>query len=96
MLQSKISLPEPPNVRAPSEIGQVERSLGNKYQNGTIFCILNFVDVHTRSLHPCLLRIDNKQVSLTVISKITIPNGPLIMGGGVFPIYFEPKEKPKP
>ena len=80
----------------PQQIGQVERSLGNSTHDGTIFCILHFVDGYTRSLQPCLLRIDNTQVSLTIVSELPIPNGPLIMGGGVFPIHFEPTPKQKP
>ena len=96
MLVSTIQMADAPNVTPPSPIGQVERSLGNSTHNGTIFCILHFVDAYTRSLHPCLLRIDNTQVTLTVISKMAISAGVLIMGGGVFPIHFEPTPKPKP
>ena len=96
MLVSTIQMADAPNVTPPSPIGQVERSLGNSTHDGSIFCILNFVDSrNTRSLHPCLLRIDNKMVSLTPMLAYRIPNGEFIMGGGVFPIHFEPK-KPKP
>ena len=96
MLVSTIQMADAPNVTPPSPIGQVERSLGNSTHDGSIFCILNFVDSRTtRSLHPCLLRIDNKMVSLTPMLAYRIPNGAFIMGGGVFPIHFEPK-KPKP
>ena len=96
MLVSTIQMADAPNVTPPSPIGQVERSLGNSTHDGSIFCILNFVDSRaTRSLYPCLLRIDNTTVSLTPMLAYRIPNGALIMGGGVFPIHFEPK-KPKP
>ena len=95
MLVSTIYMADEPDVTPPRTIGQVERSLGNSTHDGSIFCILNFLDRHTRSLHPCLLRIDNTTVSLTPMLAYRIPNGQLIMGGGVFPIYFEPtKQKP--
>ena len=96
MLVSTIYMADAPNVTPPSPIGQVERSLGNSTHDGSIFYILNFLDRGTRSLHPCLLRIDDKRVSLTPMLAYRIPDSSLIMGGGVFPIYFEPKEKPKP
>jgi hypothetical protein len=96
MLVSTIQMADAPNVTPPSTIGQVERSLGNSTHDGSIFYILNFLDRGTRSLHPCLLRIDDKRVSLTPMLAYRIPDSSLIMGGGVFPIYFEPKEKPKP
>ena len=96
MLVSTIYMADEPDVTPPRTIGQVERSLGNSTHDGSIFCILNFVDSSaTRSLYPCLLRIDNTTVSLTPMLAYRIPNGQLIMGGGVFPIYFEPtKQKP--
>ena len=77
----------------PSEIGHVERSLGNNTHYGRILCILNFPDSDTKSLQPCLLRIDDMAVSLVIMSKMEIPKDVRIVGVGVFPIMFEPKTK---